>query len=308
MLGVIINPLSGKSALRAQRLYLWKTLQARHIPFDFQVTRYAGHAEEIARTFVEDCGYRRLLVLGGDGTLSEVVNGIMHAGITDEERKKVTLSIVPRGTGNDYAKYWGLTTDYKKAIERFLCGQPRTIDIGRLEYTDNEDVYDRYFINSVGFGVDALCCVKADRLKERFGSRKLNYVIGLVLAIKEQPAHAVTLYADDKKVWQDRLFTMNIGIGPYSGGGIRQNPLADPTDGIFHAMCARKPSAAEVRNALRHLKDGSLTSLDFIHTFPGKEVRLETEQTFCFETDGRTGYAKGNCNISCLHGAIQICC
>ena len=232
----------------------------------------------------------------------------MQAGISAEERQKIVIGVIPRGTGNDYARYWELISDYKRSIARFLEGQPHPIDIGCLAYNDGTEERKRYFVNSAGFGVDALCCVKADMIKRRFGSRKLNYVVGLLLAIRQQPALPVCLYADNTLEWQDNLFTMNIGIGPYSGGGIKQNPQADPADGIFHAMCARKPTSGEVRQALPHLKDGNLTSLGFIHTFCGKEVRIDSDSLFCFETDGITGYAKGNCTVSCLHNAISICC
>ena len=81
MLGIIINPKSGKKAFRAQRIYLWNLLRKRHQPFAYRVTKYAGHAIELARELVEK-GYDELLVLGGDGTLSEAVNGIMRAEIS----------------------------------------------------------------------------------------------------------------------------------------------------------------------------------------------------------------------------------
>ena len=108
MLGIIINPKSGKKAFRAQRIYLWNLLRKRHQPFAYRVTKYAGHAIELARELVEK-GYDELLVLGGDGTLSEAVNGIMRAEISAEQRATIRLGLMPRGTGNDWARYWSLT-------------------------------------------------------------------------------------------------------------------------------------------------------------------------------------------------------
>ena len=103
MLGIIINPKSGKRAFRAQRLYLWKLLKKRHMPFSYRVTRYAGHATELARELVEK-GCDEILVLGGDGTLSEVINGIMTAQVPDEQRRRVAFGLMPRGTGNDWGR------------------------------------------------------------------------------------------------------------------------------------------------------------------------------------------------------------
>ena len=115
MLGIIINPKSGKSAFRAQRLYLWKLLKARRQPFIDRVTKYANHDIELARELVEEKGCKQILVLGGDGTLSEVINGIMRADLNPEQRAQIQFGLMPRGTGNDFARHWGLNKDFKRS-------------------------------------------------------------------------------------------------------------------------------------------------------------------------------------------------
>ena len=104
MLGIIINPKSGKRAFRRQRIYLWKLLRKRREPFVYRVTKYAEHAIELGRELVER-GCDEILVLGGDGTLSEVINGIMRADIPEEQRAKISFGIMPRGTGNDWGRF-----------------------------------------------------------------------------------------------------------------------------------------------------------------------------------------------------------
>ena len=94
MRGIIINPKSGKKAFRAQRLYLWKLLKARREPFIYRVTKYENHAIELGRELVEEKGCTEMLVLGGDGTISEVINGIMRANLTPEQRAKLDLWIL----------------------------------------------------------------------------------------------------------------------------------------------------------------------------------------------------------------------
>ena len=148
MWGVIINPQSGKKALRAQRKYLFKKLRENSIPFVYEVTAYAGHAIEIAHRLI-DKGIRNLLILGGDGTVSEVINGIFSCSVDTSEIK---IAIVPRGTGNDWARYWGLNRNYKEAIDVFLKGKEQMIDIGKVSYTRNDVVHARYFINSRAAG------------------------------------------------------------------------------------------------------------------------------------------------------------
>ena len=89
MLGIIINPKSGKKAFRLQRLYLWELLKTRRQPFVYRVTKYANHAIELARELVEEKNCTQILILGGDGTLSEVINGIMRANLTPEQRANI---------------------------------------------------------------------------------------------------------------------------------------------------------------------------------------------------------------------------
>ena len=133
MLGIIINPKSGKKAFRAQRLYLWKLIKARREPFIYRVTKYENHAIELGRELVEEKGCTEILVLGGDGTISEVINGIMRADLTSEQRAQIKFGIMPRGTGNDFARHWGLTKDFKRSLEVFFAEEIQEGDTLRLE-------------------------------------------------------------------------------------------------------------------------------------------------------------------------------
>ena len=307
MLGIIINPKSGKRAFRAQRIYLWKLLRQRHQPFAYRVTKYAGHAIELARELAER-GYDEILVLGGDGTLSEAVNGIMRAAITPAQRAKIQLGLMPRGTGNDYGRYWHLTKNHKQSLARFFEGEGHPIDIGCVTYWRNAIEHHRYFINSVGFGVDPLCCKKAEALKYYIGSHHVNYVFGLIGAIMQHKAQHMVLSVDGQQAVDDRLFTMNIANGPYSGGGIKQNPDADPSDGVFHGMFIRKPTFGQIIKALPKLFNGRLTQLPFVYPLVGKEIEISYRKHILFEADGILENIIGPCKVTCIHNALQFKC
>ena len=304
MLGIIINPKSGKRAFRAQRIYLWKLLRKRHEPFAYRVTKYAGHAIEQARELAEK-GYDEILVLGGDGTLSEAVNGIMRSSLTAERKAKIQLGLMPRGTGNDWGRYWNLDKNFKESLRRFFEGEGHPIDIGCVTYWRNH-IDRRYFINSVGFGVDPLCCKKAETLKYYLGSHHVNYLLGLIGAVATHKAQHMILKVDGKEVVNDRLFTMNIGNGPFSGGGIRQNPEADPTDGVFHSMFVRKPTLKQIIRALPKLYNGRLTELPFISPVCGSEIEINCRKHILFEADGILENIIGPCKVTCIHHAMQF--
>lgn len=303
MLGIIINPKSGKRAFRAQRLYLWRLLKKRHQPFTYRVTKYANHAIELARELVEK-GFDEILVLGGDGTLSEVVNGIMRANVSDEVRRNVQFGLMPRGTGNDWGRFWGLNRDFKRSLDLFFNGKKQPLDVGCVTYWRNGLEHHRYFINSVGFGVDAVTCVEAAHLKYYLGSHHINYLIGLIMALRTHKSMLVDLKGDGTTITKDLLFTMNIGNGPFSGGGMKQNPDADPRDGVFHSMFVGKPTFKQVLKAVPKLFNGQLSQLPFIHTFVAKDIEINTKKHLCFETDGIVMDIMGPCEVHCLHHAL----
>ena len=307
MLGIIINPKSGKRAFRRQRIYLWKLLRKRREPFVYRVTKYAEHAIELGRELVER-GCDEILVLGGDGTLSEVINGIMRADIPEEQRAKISFGIMPRGTGNDWGRFWGLTKDFKKSLDRFFNGEKQPLDVGCVTYWRNGIVHHRYFINSVGFGVDSLTCQWATTLKYYIGSHHVNYFFSLLAALCVHKSQKIELIVDGKTIVNDMLFTMNIGNGPFSRGGIKQNPDADPRDGVFHSIFVQTPTFRQVLKAIPRLFDGRLTDLDFVHSFVGKEVEVNTRKHLMFEADGILENIMGPCRITCLHNALSMKC
>ncbi len=304
MLGIIINPKSGKKAYRQQRLYLFKMLKKRHQPFTYRITKYMGHAVELARELVEN-HYDELLVLGGDGTFSEVVNGVMSSNLTD--KSKIRLGLMPRGTGNDWGRYWGLTRDYKRSLDIFFHdSEPKAIDVGCLTYYRNGEAHRQYFINSVGFGIDARTVQKTHTMKYYVGSHSILYFVSLLAALFTHKSVPMRIRIDDGEEIHEPLFTMNIGNGPYSGGGIKQNPDADPCDGIFQGMFVPRLTMKLICQAIPKLFNGRITEVELIKYFNAKQVRLLTSQYTVFEADGILVDACGPYTVDLLPSALQM--
>src|ERR1035437_5519359 len=177
---IIINPKSGKKKFRQQRKYLFLTLKHSGILFDYRETKFVGHATKIAKLFAEK-KYLNFLVVGGDGTMSEVINGIFSADI--EHTGSIKIALIPRGTGNDWGRFWGLTRDYNHSIDIFLKGNTQSIDIGKVEYKLEGESQTRFFINSVGLGLDAEVVNITYRLKKYLGSHSFLYTIALLGAV-----------------------------------------------------------------------------------------------------------------------------
>jgi len=280
--GIIINPKSGKKKYRRQRRHLFQTLKKLSIPFDYRITHFAGHAIDIARYFVEN-QYKNILILGGDGTTSEVINGIFSSSITDTS--KITIAIIPRGTGNDWGRFWGLTRNFKKSMGVFLARQTQAIDIGSVEYNIEGNKKTHYFINSIGFGLDATVVKLTQQLKEVLGSHSFLYTISLLLAVFSCRHHKVKISAEQAE-FSGKMFTMNIANGCYSGGGLKQNPFALPYDGLLDLMFVRRPNFLDIITGLGALFRGRMYEHRMVKSFRSNEILVQCDKKSLMEADG----------------------
>ena len=306
MLGIIINPKSGKKAFRAQRLYLWKLLKARREPFVYRVTKYENHAIELGRELVEEKNCTEILVLGGDGTISEVINGIMRANLTPEQRANIKFGIMPRGTGNDFARHWGLTKDFKHSLEIFFAGKAKPLDVGCVTYWRNKIEHHRYFINSLGFGFDPLVCRMANELKYYIGSHHVNYFFALFGALAKYKSPHVRLDVKGDTLVEGKMFVAAVSNGSYVGGGMRLNPQADPSDGVLHAIFLTPPTLKQIAQAVSKLFNGKLQELPFVHTVVTDDMLVHTKQHQSFEADGIVMDISGPCKVTCMKHALQM--
>jgi len=302
MWGIIINPKSGKKALRKQLNYLSRILAERQIAHEQYFTKYAGHATEIARELVES-GIRKILILGGDGTFSEIINGIFSAKNVDTQ--EITLALIPRGTGNDWGRFWNLTRNYKDSIHVFLEGKRQMIDVGVAEYYRNRELQRHYFINSIGFGLDHRVVHETHRLKYYLGSHAGLYFWALLKAVFTFRSQTMTIQTAENE-YTGPIFTINIGNGPYSGGGMKQNPAAIPTDGFFDAMFVFKPSFKDVLKAIPLLFNGKLTQLPIVKTLHTPRIDILTDDYLPFEADGIEEHAQGPYSIRVLPLAVGM--
>ena len=270
--------------------------------FDYRVTRFAGHASKIARYYVQK-GYKNIMVLGGDGTMSEVINGIFNA--TTKSTQDLKIALIPRGTGNDWGRFWGLTADYRKSIEVLLKGKTQPIDIGKVEYDMEGEKEAHYFINSIGLGLDAAVVNLTHRLKEFFGSHSFLYSVSLLLAVFSYRSHKVKIYSNEKNI-DDGMFTMNIANGCYSGGGLKQTPNALPYDGLLDVMMARKPTFVDIIGALVALFRGKLLEHPAIVSFQTRELIVQSDKKALMEADGIIVNGSSPFKISIIPGAIQM--
>jgi diacylglycerol kinase (ATP) len=279
--GIVVNSHAGKRVLGKNYVKIDDFFNKNGINFTKILTKYRGHAIEIAKNLVEK-GIRNLFIVGGDGTLNEVVNGIYNSNIVDKEQ--VIISVIPYGSGNDWARYWKLSNKIGDLQQLFVNGKIVTIDIGKFSCKISENqTYRRFFLNGAGFGFDGQVVKTTNKLKKYWGS-SFAYTISMLASVFITPSQSMILRG--RKVLEDKIFSVAIGNGCFSGGGMRQVPKANPTDGLLHVTAIRRPKFLEIISGLIYLFNGKIDEHSITYSFETEHFISTTAKPVAIETDG----------------------
>lgn len=219
-------------------------LQREGVPFIAMMTGEGGNAMNITCTACAE-GFRKFIAVGGDGTVHDVLEGIMFfiegrrmAG-EDVQLSEFTLSVIPLGSGNDWIKTTGVPRDISKAASLFSNGRTARQDVVKVSVLDPSALPDEkvlkisYMANVGGVGLDAKVCETVNRDKCRGKRGKVLYVKALLYHIIHRVPSYARVFCDGKKVFDGSYLSMAFGIGKYSGGGMRQTPEAVMDDGLL---------------------------------------------------------------------------
>jgi diacylglycerol kinase (ATP) len=199
---------------------------------DWSGTVYPTHATELAKQAGEQ-GYDMVIAMGGDGTVHEVVNGIMQL----PAKKRPILGVVPVGSGNDFAHAIGIPMESDHAMAQALKGEPSSIDLGLMT-----DEYDRseYFDNTFGIGFDAIVTIRAHKLPVVRGF--LMYLTAVIQTIFLNHNPARVQFETDREKWEDGMIMTTICNGSREGGGFMLSPDSKMADGALEYLTVRKVS------------------------------------------------------------------
>jgi YegS/Rv2252/BmrU family lipid kinase len=282
---VIVNPNAGKRKGQHDWLTIARLLGEAGIEFINIFTEHRDHAMLLARKYIEK-GFRNIIVVGGDGTLNEVVNGIFtQKHISPSE---VTLAMIPVGTGNDWCRMFNIPSDYKEAIAIIAKGNQFVQDAGMVKYFSSlGQEKTRYFLNMAGMGFDALVAKKTNKQKEKGKGGPLSYVVNIFSSLFYYKATKTTILLDNESVTQD-VFSMSVGICQFNGGGMKQAPDAKPDDGLFDLTIIKNIGKFKVIRNVIKLFDGSFTRLPEVSTFRSSHIVIKSIFPMYLEVDGES--------------------
>jgi YegS/Rv2252/BmrU family lipid kinase len=294
----IVNPHAGSGKTMSEWAVAEKLLTTSSVPYKTTLTNYKFHATLLA--YEAGChGYRKILAVGGDGSVHEVLNGILRycdeKGVPPEE---FTLAVIPIGSGNDWIKSLGIPHDTKAVVDRLAAGVFGRQDIVRVEAmpleraaapdaggnADSPVPAVSYMANIGGVGFDSHVCERVNALKERGKRSKLIYLGALLYTMAHTRAFHTRIVADGAVVFDGEAYSVAFGNGRYSGGGMRQVPMSEIDDGVLDYMIVPKASLFRILTQIPRLYNGTVNESGLLKT--GRCAVLEMTGENSIEMDG----------------------
>jgi YegS/Rv2252/BmrU family lipid kinase len=288
---VIINPESAGGATREAWPKIASELATHFGPFNPKFTTQRGEGIELAASAARR-GTKLIIACGGDGTISEVANGILSVG-SDAE-----LGILPSGTGGDFRKTIGIPARPAAAARILRDGQTRVIDVGKVIFTNDKGAQEScYFLGVASFGMSAAVIA---RVKEgapewlptkgpKWLTGRVSFGVALLQTALKMPATRVMVQLDDDPARHLTVANLCIANARYFGGGMKIAPNARLTDGKFDVISVGDLGAARIlANAPRLYLGAHLSMAEVGHALATKVVARPTDndQRVEIEVDG----------------------
>ena len=298
---VVVNPHAGSGRTAREWENVKNALKDNGIPYEFRMTWCKSHATEIAFNAARE-GARRFIAVGGDGTIHEVLGGIMlfldsfalpqtpaqtqtlqHSQTLQQPEAQpiypmpsepqtqtqpepgrrcpsiedFTLAVIPIGSGNDWIKIHNIPDNISDTVALIKKGSFASQDIMKVTTATSCS----YMINIGGVGFDARVCERVNRKKDMGKRGRLLYISSLIHNLFHYRPSPMEIRMDGKTVFSGNCFSIAVGIGKYSGGGLRQTPDAIPDDGLADVTVIPPLPLLRIAAEARRLFDGSITKV-----------------------------------------------
>lgn len=283
---IIANEYAGTDKGRKVLAEAEAYLNDKQIPFTVWKTTYAGHATALAAKAVTE-GYRNLLVIGGDGTFNEIINGL---GILSEE-DPVTLALIPAGSGNDFIRNTAMKGSTREILEYIFSHEPTLVDCCTVNGSR--------FLNVCGFGLDVELALRQKKIK-KYIKGSMSYYLSTLITICNLRFQKIKYRIDNADEIKDDIFLFAVGNGRSYGGGFPVTPEAELQDGLMDVCVVSKLPFYKVPSILLKLMKGKhITCTKYVRYYKCKHVVMDAENhTLPLNIDGELmQHAPLDCSI-----------
>ena len=276
---VIVNPVAGAYSTRRKWPRISRVLKYVGLSFDYEYTEGVGHAMELARLAASD-GYRYIVAVGGDGTVNEVANGILHSTNPTE----TSLGVVSTVTGSDFVRSVGIPRNYTIACSSLTSSRRRLIDVGVVEFKSKGQTLQRFFVNVAGVGFDAVVVETTEKLPKYFGGT-IPYLAGLFRSLFSYRNKSVTLSVGDR-VEAARILNVVVANGGYVGGGMHIAPKAELSDSLLDVVIIGDVGKFELLKALPTVYKGTHVNHPKVRVEQATHIAIESSERVLVYADG----------------------
>ena len=280
---VIVNPVAGSGRGLIDFPQISRLLRNDDIRHDAVFTEHKHHATELTVTAANQ-GYRKIIVIGGDGTLNEVVNGLFIQKAV--EPREMLLAVIAVGTGNDWVRTFGIPQHYSEAIRAIREERSFLQDVGTVTYTESHYTQTRYMANVAGLGFDAHVISTFNHLKIKGYKGGWMYLYSILKSYFRYKSSGARIWVDDEVVFNDLMFSLAIGICKYNGGGVLQLPNALADDGLLDLTIIRPDHWWHIVFRLKKLFNGDIYQIGHVIHAQGRKVKIEAAPLIQLEADG----------------------
>lgn len=264
----IINPKAGKGTSIRYENKIKDYFKNSRESYSIYFTEYPGHGTEISKKHANEKD-NIIYAIGGDGTVNEVLNGLIGS--------VATFGIIPSGTGNDFVRTMDLE-NFTDILDRTLMGNIRTVDIGKAN--------DRFFLNIASVGFDAEVGNEASIFKKnKFLPSKIAYILSIIKTIFKFKPLILNINIDGKTFSKEAML-VTASNGKYYGGGIPITPMASIEDGLFDVCIIDKVSIFKLFRVFPDILNGKLNKHKEVSFYSGREVSVTSNELFSINIDG----------------------
>ena len=299
---VVVNPISGSGKGLDDFPLISKLLRDNGISCEAVFTEHKCHATELTVSAINS-GYRHIIVVGGDGTLHEVVNGLFIQ--KSVEPSDVTIAVIAVGTGNDWIRMFGIPTHYSEAIRAIKEGYTFLQDVAAVEYEESRFRQVRYTANVAGAGFDAAVIQRLQHMRAKGCKGKSSYLRALAYTFFRYKPTGVKVWVDDRLIYNNLMLSMAIGVGKYNGGGIQQLPEAVADDGLLDITIIRPLHWWNIIFRLKRLFNGSIYTIGHVLHAKGRNIHIESSPEIQLEVDGEL-YGFSPINVRNVHRDVRV--
>ncbi len=277
---VILNPYANRWGAKSKVAEVKAAFDSVKLPIDLVVTEGPGDGTRIAKTAVSK-GYDVVIAAGGDGTISEIVNGLIAA--TPVDKSTVPFGIMPIGTANDFGDMVGVPRDLSVVAKAIANGNTRQIDIGRISLPENHHQQNHYFNNNCAVAMEPM--VTLEHIKMTRLSGEIRYVVALIRALVKLKAWNMKITWDGGG-YEGPTYLLSI-CNTARTGGFLMAPGAKYDDGLLDFVLAPEVSKFTVLAVLARLFRGThvhhsdvtflRTTNLVIESYPGTPMHADGE-------------------------------